>query len=123
MAEGITSIGYQALNLIKGNNLTGKQMANFYRLAFFLNNYAAGKNYKECLLVPQKHRAALLNLKKQPTCDTLKSYVFLPDLEKTKTMIRDLICSNKEFLNVTNPKVDTILLEGTKEVLKKNWNI
>jgi hypothetical protein len=119
----IISMGGQTLSYTKGNNPTGKYIANFYRLVEFLNSYMEGKSYKECIKISDKYREELLFLKQQPFYNEVKDNLSLPDLEKTKTSVRDKINTYHTLSSTRDIEVDKILLEGTKEILKENWNI
>lgn len=59
----VKSICGQAIHTLKQNPTDGKKVANGYRLLRFLQNYLAGDNYKDCIVLPEKERQRIIDFK------------------------------------------------------------
>lgn len=60
---GITSACHQAINTLKGNEISGKKVANAARLTDFLWKYTLGKSYKDCIKVDENFKDKWLPVK------------------------------------------------------------
>ena len=60
----VQSICGQAIHTLNQNPNDGKKIANGYRLLRFLENYLAGDNYSDCIILPESERQKIINLKK-----------------------------------------------------------
>ena len=60
----VTSVSAQALNTLLSSSITGKKIANAYRLKYFIENYLKNKDYLDCLIMPQEQRDFCLSYKK-----------------------------------------------------------
>lgn len=63
MQYGITSACYQAINTLKGNEISGKKVANAARLTDFLWKYMQGKSYIDCIKVDEDFKDKWLPVK------------------------------------------------------------
>lgn len=59
----VKSICGQAIHTLKQNPTDGKKVANGYRLLRFLQDYLAGINYKDCIVLPEKERQRIIDFK------------------------------------------------------------
>ena len=59
----VKSICGQAIHTLKQNPTDGKKVANGLRLLRFLENFLAGVNYSDCIVLPEEERQRIINLK------------------------------------------------------------
>lgn len=60
----VKSVCGQAIHTLKQNPENGKKVANGYRLVRFLENYLAGANYRDCIVLPENEREVIIFMKK-----------------------------------------------------------
>lgn len=82
-AKAIISIAHQALNTIKKDIVTNKQFVNAARLDYFLRQYSQGKDYLDCIIMPEDNLAFLRRLKEN------KASFTSTDLAQIKVHLED----------------------------------
>lgn len=115
----VQSICGQAIHTLKQNPGNGKKVANGYRLLRFLEEYLAGANYKDCIVLPEKERKGIIKLKNSNS--HIDSFV---NLALAKTLIKKLENleyssheKNLEEMAAIDKTMETGILEIIKVIL------
>ena len=120
----VQSICGQAIHTLKQNPTNGKKVANGYRLLRFLEEYLAGVNYKNCIVLSEKEREGIIKLKNSNS--HIDSFI---NLTLAKTLITRLeklqyntYEKNLEEMATIDKVMETGILEIIKVILPNPYN-